>query len=120
MCYSDVTFSRLPQFLVLFTHADCDRRLLRRMALRNKFLSPTCPPALGDVDTYFFFEKIFRSEIRMCVKVTSFSIYDITITHILTSDRNIFFKKKYVSTSRKSDAHFGERNLFLSHIRRSN
>ena len=57
-------------------------RLLRRMELRNKFLSPTCPPGLGDVDTYFFFEKIFRSEIRMCVTVTSFSIYDITITHI--------------------------------------
>ena len=72
MCYSDVIFSRLRQFLVLFTHADCDRRLLRRMALRNKFLSPTCPPGLGDVDTYFFFEKIFRSEIRMCVEVTSF------------------------------------------------
>ena len=72
MCYSDVIFSRLRQFLVLLTHADCDRRLLRRMALRNKFLSPACPPGLGDVDTYFFFEKIFRSEIRMCVKVTSF------------------------------------------------
>jgi len=72
MCYSDVIFSRLRQILVLFTHADCDRRLLHRMALRNKFLSPTCPPDLGDVGTYFFFEKIFRSEIRMCVVVTSF------------------------------------------------
>ena len=57
---------------MLFTYADCDRRLLRRMALRNKFLSRTYPSGLGDVDTYFFFEKIFRSEIRMCVKVTSF------------------------------------------------
>ena len=45
-------------------------RLLRRMRLRNKFLSPTCAPGLGDVDTYFFFEKIFRSEIRICVTVT--------------------------------------------------
>ena len=105
---------------MLFTHADCDRRLLRRMALRNKFLSPTCPPGLGDVDTYFFLEKIFRSEIRICVTVASFSIYDITITHFLISDRNIFSKKKYVSTSPSSGAHFDERNLFLSRIRRSN
>ena len=45
-------------------------RLLRRMRLINKFLSPTCAPGLGDVDTYFFFEKIFRSEIRICVTVT--------------------------------------------------
>ena len=56
----------------------------------------------------------------MCVKVTSFLVYDITITHILTSDRNIFSKKKYVSTSPSPCAHFGERNLFLSRIRRSN
>ena len=67
MCYSDVIFLRLRQFLVLFTHAGCDRRLLRRMALRNTFLSPICPPGLDAVDTYFCFEKIFRSEIRMCV-----------------------------------------------------
>ena len=45
-------------------------RLLRRMRLRNKFLSPKCAPDLGDVDTYFFFEKIIRSEIRICVTVT--------------------------------------------------
>ena len=30
-------------------------RLLRRMRLRNKFLSPKCAHGLGDVDTYFFF-----------------------------------------------------------------
>ena len=120
MCYSDVILSRLRQFLVLFTHADCDRRLLRRMALRNNFLSPTCPSGLGDVDTYFFFEKIFRSEIRKCVIVISYIENDATVTHILISDRNIFFKKKNVSTSPRPGAHFGERSLFLSHIRRSN
>ena len=85
-------FSRLRQFLV-FTHADHDRRLLRRMALINKFLSPKRASDLGDVDTYFFFEKIFRSEIRIWVTVTSFLNYGITITHILISDRNIFLKK---------------------------
>ena len=47
-------------------------------------------------------------------------IYDITITHILISDRNIFSKQKYVSTSPSPGAHFGERNLCLSRIRRSN
>ena len=29
------------------------------MAPRNKFLSPTCAPDLGNIDTYFFFEKYF-------------------------------------------------------------
>ena len=42
------------------------------MALGNKFLSPTCAPDLEDIDTYFFFEKIFRSDIRICVTMTSF------------------------------------------------
>ena len=46
-------------------------RLLHWMRLRHKFLSPTCAPDLGDVDTYFFFEKIFRSDIRICVIMTS-------------------------------------------------
>ena len=45
-------------------------RLLRRMRLRNKLLSIKYAPDLGDVDTYLFFEKTFRSEIRMCVTVT--------------------------------------------------
>ena len=31
-----------------------------------------------------------------------------------------FFKKKYVSTSPRPGAHVGERNLFISRIRRSN
>ena len=119
MCYSDVNFSRLRQFLVLFTHADCDRRLLRRMVLRNKFLSPTCQPDLGNADTYF--KQKNRSEIRMCVTVASFPpIYDITITHILISDRNIFSKKKYVLTSPRPGGHGSERNLFIRAIRRSN
>ena len=42
------------------------------MALRNKFLSPTCAPDLVDIDTYFFFEKIFRSDTRMRVTIASF------------------------------------------------
>ena len=54
ICVTVTYFSRLRQFLVLFTHADYDRRLVRRIAPRNKFLSPTCPPGLGDVDAYFF------------------------------------------------------------------
>ena len=29
------------------------------MALGNKFLSPTCAPDLGDIDTYFFLKKYF-------------------------------------------------------------
>ena len=45
---------------------------------------------------------------------------DVTLTHILISDRNIFSKKKYVSTSPRPGGHVGERNLFLSAIRRSN
>ena len=47
-------------------------RLLRRMALSSKILSPTCAPAHGDIATYFFFEKIFRSDGGMCVSVASF------------------------------------------------
>ena len=41
------------------------------MALKNKFLSPTCAPDLKDIDTYFCFEKTFRSDIRICVTATS-------------------------------------------------
>ena len=46
--------------------------LLRRMALSNKFLSPTCAPAHGDIATYFFLKKIFRSDGGMCVSMTPF------------------------------------------------
>ena len=42
------------------------------MALRNKFLSPTCAPAHGDIATYFFFEKIFRSDGGMCIAMAPF------------------------------------------------
>ena len=52
---------------VLFAHADRDRRLLRRMLLRNKFLAPACARDQVDIDTYIFFEKIFRSGIRIFV-----------------------------------------------------
>ena len=64
------------------------------MRLRNKFLSPKCAHGLGDVDTYFFFEKIFRSEIRMCVKVTSFFFEKyVTITHSDLRSKYFFQKK---------------------------
>ena len=88
--------------------------------LETSSFSLTCPPDLGDVDTYFFSEKIFRSEIRMCVTVTSF--LDIRHHYNTHSDlrSKYFFEKKYVSTSPSPCAHFGERNLFLSAIRRSN
>ena len=42
------------------------------MAPSNKFLLPTCAPAHGDIATYFFFEKIFRSDTRMRVTIASF------------------------------------------------
>ena len=38
------------------------------MALGNKFLSPTCPPGLGDVDTYFFFRKKYFDLRSECVR----------------------------------------------------
>ena len=67
ICVTVTYFFEVTSFLVLFTHADCDRRLLRRMALRNKFLSPTCAPDLVDVDTYFFFRKNLSIRYRnMC------------------------------------------------------
>ena len=93
MCYSDVIFLRLRQSLVLFTHADCDRRLLRRMALRNKFLSPTCAPDLKDIDTYFFFEKIFRSDIRICVTATSVGGFSDATGNLKKYLRIHFFQK---------------------------
>ena len=68
------------------------------------FLSPAYARDHVDIDTYFFFEKIFRSGIRICVLVTTF--YDILPkgditkkTNILIPDRNIFQKKIYVSIS---------------------
>ena len=42
---------------------------LRRMALSNKFLSPTYAPAHGDIAPYFFLKKIFRSDGEICVSV---------------------------------------------------
>ena len=48
------------------------------LALSSKFLAASCAPDLGDIATYFFFEKIFRSDIRICVLMTSFLVcYDI-------------------------------------------
>jgi len=92
------------------------------LALSSKFLSASCAPDLGDIATYFFFEKIFRSDIRICVIMTSFwcvmtSYNDVIVTHIMVSDRNIFSKKKYVAISPRSGAHDAERNLLLSAIR---
>ena len=42
------------------------------MALSNKFLSPKCASAHGDIATYFFSKKIFRSDGGICVSMTSF------------------------------------------------
>ena len=47
-------------------------RFLRRMALRKKFQKLLCAPSHGDIATYFFFEKIFRSDGEMCVSMTPF------------------------------------------------
>ena len=118
MCFSDVTpkwhQKIIPPKIAAF------HRLLRRMELSNKFLSPTCAPAHGDIAPYFFFEKIFRSDGEMCVSMTPFGGLGqfggyVTETHISPSDRNIFFsKKKYVAISSRSGVYVGERNLLLS------
>ena len=42
------------------------------MALRNVFLSPTYAPDLGDIGACLFFRKKSRSDIRICVTMTSF------------------------------------------------
>ena len=68
------------------------------MELSNKFLSPTYTPDLEDIATYFFFEKIFRSDGGICVSMTPslgfgpFGGY-VTETHISPLDR-FFFRKK--------------------------
>ena len=70
--------------------------------------------------TLFFFEKKWILRYFLRFPVTSENPpTDVAVTHILISDRNIFSKQKYVSISFRSGAHVGERNLFLSAIRRS-
>ena len=78
------------------------------MALSKKFQKLLCAPAHGDIATYFFLKKIFRSDGGMCVSVTSsqkksveknISQNGVIETHISPSDRNIFSKKKYVAIS---------------------
>ena len=64
------------------------------MALRNKFLSPTCAPDLKDIDTYFFFEKIFRSDIRICVTATSVGGFSDVTGNLKKYLRIHFFSKK--------------------------
>ena len=102
-------------------------RLLRRMRLINKFLSPKCAHGLGDVgERNLFLSAIRRSNRRSrlaCVKSTKTDVTSKKIRHCnIYSDlrSKYFFKKKYVSTSPSPGAHFGERNLFLSRIWRSN
>ena len=56
------------------------------MAPSNKFLSPTCAPAHGDIDTYFFFEKIFRFDGGMCVSKTG----------IFCMSKNVFRRKSHI------------------------
>ena len=55
------------------------------MALRNKFLLPTCAPDLVDIDTYFFSKKIFRSDTRICVTITSF--FELFLSPVVQSTR---------------------------------
>ena len=72
------------------------------MALANKFLSPTCSPYLGDIDTYFFWKKTFRSDIRICVIMSSFWCSDVTGNPKIPKDP-LFSKKKvgvFFTTSR--------------------
>ena len=66
------------------------------MALRIKFLSPTCVPDLKDIDTYFFFEKIFRSDIRICVTATSVWGFSDVTENLKKYLRIQFFQKKIV------------------------
>ena len=77
------------------------------MALSNKFLSPTYAPVLGDVATYFFFEKIFRSDEGMFVSMTPFlgAIFltvfwgMMSLKHTFLHRIEILKKKKYVAIS---------------------
>ena len=71
MCFSDVTpkwhQNLIPPKIAGFY------RLLRRIALSSKILSPTCAPAHKDITPYFFFlKKIFWSDGAMCVSMTPF------------------------------------------------
>ena len=96
MCFSDVTpkwhQKLIPPKIAAFY------RLLRRMELSNKFLSPTCAPAHGDIAPYFFFEKIFRSDGEICVSMTPFWVLGhlgvTSLKHIFLHRIEIFFRKK--------------------------
>ena len=68
----------------------------------------------------FFWKNISIWHQNVCYSDVIDRKNDVTTTHILISDRNIFSKKKYVPTSPRSGGHVGERNLFLSAIRWSN
>ena len=64
------------------------------MALRSKFLSPTFAPDLKDIDAYFCFEPIFRSDIRICVTATFFGGLSDATGNLKKYLRIHFFQKK--------------------------
>ena len=92
---------------------------------------------LGDIDKYFFRKIVFDlisviSECALQYRVSEFDYANIFCCvrpkrpgllflklHIFLYQIEIFVRKKYVSISPRSGAHVGERNLFLSAIRRS-
>jgi len=48
------------------------------MALRNKSLSPTCAPDLGDIGTYFFLKKYFDLISEYAIQWRHFWCSDVT------------------------------------------
>ena len=74
------------------------------MALGNKFLSPTCAPDLGDIDTYFFLKKCFDLTSEYVLQWRHF-LGDLMSTEIqkVPKDPILFPKKKvgvFVTTQR--------------------
>ena len=77
-------------------------RPLHRMALSNILLSPTRAPDLGDIATYFFFEKdiSIRYQNMCCSDVTFNYIFEnssktmTSLKHIFWYRIEIFFQKK--------------------------
>ena len=122
MCYSGVIDQKKND--VTLTHIlISDRNIFSK----KKYMSTSPRPGGHVGERNLFLSAIRRSNRRSqsaCVKSTknwrNLEKSYVTVTHILISDRNIFSKKKYVSTSPRPGAHVCERNLFLSRIRRSN
>ena len=88
----------------------------------NKFLSPTRAPCLGDIARYSGLQNISIRYQNTCYSEIIFDVISpengAIATHILVSDRNIFFKK---NTQRYllDQAHMFVKGLLLSAIQRS-